>query len=109
MLVFLLFIQSCFASTPYPTSQIIPVTLDKKYNQAVDKSGDALYIQSGLESRFDMVKEYGNKEAHARGIDTVLGPVLFSYRVYSAKSISFRVLGNRVHLAKDRASVTIPF
>lgn len=109
MLVFLLFIQSAFASAPVSISQYLPVGLDRKYDQAVDKSGDALFVQSGLESRFDMVKDYGNKEAHARGVDNYLGGVLFGYKTYRTKSVSIRLSSNRISLSQNKVSVEIPF
>lgn len=109
MLVFLLFIQSAFASTPYPTSQIIPGAVDKKYDQAVDKSGDALFIQTGLESKMNMMKDYGSKKAEDVGVGKVLGVGLFGLKTYRSKSVSFRLAGNKVNLYQDKVIVEIPF
>ena len=109
MLVFLLFIQSVYASTPYPTSQIIPDVVDKKYDQAIDKSGDALFIQTGLESRMNMMKDYGSRKAEDLGVGEVLGASLFGLKTYRSKSVSFRLTGNKVSLYQNKVTVEIPF
>lgn len=83
------------------------------YNEALDKSKEALYIQSGAKDFVGRLENYG-KDKGLYYLDKIYlkDPILiagYGYRIYKEKSIKIPYHGKKIILNPNSVKLEIPF
>lgn len=82
------------------------------YDDAIDKSKEALYIQSGVKSDVDKFTIWGENQGKyylsVVGLDSAVGIIGFGYKTYKNQFIKFKYINNYYYIYKDQVKVEIP-
>lgn len=84
------------------------------YTIALEKAKEAALIQTGIQEKIDLSKQYAEKQAMMVvkdiGIEKPVAACLFVYKVYRDRAISFRVADQqRIKLELTKIHYTINF
>lgn len=88
--------------------------LSDDYNIALEKAREAALIQTGIQQKIDLTRQYAEKQAMIIvkdiGIEKPIAACLFVYKVYKDKAISFKVADQqRIKLELRKIHYTINF
>lgn len=82
--------------------------LASDYDLAIQKAGEAAYIQSGAQRVVKSVEEYGIRKAKKVGIERELFLGLFLYKTYRTQTITIPMSNNkRLHLRLNSVTIEV--
>lgn len=89
------------------------VARGSNYDEAIDKSKEALYQQSGMKANVDKFTLWGEDKAKYYasylGISSYIGIIGYGYRSYKNGCIKIPIYRNQLFIYKDQMKVEIPF